>query len=273
MATPRAKVALTGVQETLLIPLYAKAMGSSWPNPIFADPKAEEILQSVEYDFSQLSIARKVVITMCIRAARFDTYAREFLASQPQAVVLHLGCGLDSRCLRVPHDDAQWYDLDLPEVIALRRIFYEETPTYHMIACSVTDPGWVDAVAASGRPVFAIAEGLLMYLKEAEVKALVLKLRKAFPGCHLACDVYSTLTVRQARRITPLQRTGAVVQWGIDDARTIETWAPGIRLREEWYFTQAEEIARLNPAYRLGIRIAGLFPAARKAERILYFTL
>lgn len=273
VSNKRESVLLTEEQETLLIPLYAKATESQRPNPIFVDPKAQEILGRVEYDFARLKIPRKTSITLCIRANNLDAYTRQFLFEHPNGVVVHLGCGLDSRCLRVEHEGAEWYDLDLPPVIDLRRKFYAEAPGYHLLASSVTDLSWTDAVAARGRPVLVVAEGLLMYLPETEVKALFLKLREAFSSCELACDVYSEETARRAKNIQSLKQTGAVIRWGIDDARAIEGWAKGICLREEWYFTQAKEIDKLGLGYRLAFRLAGLFSMANKAHRILYLSL
>ena len=274
MMNSRERILLTGEEETLLIPIYSKATESQRPNPIFVDEKAQDILKHLEYDFSLLEIPRKTAITLCIRANKLDDYARKYLADHPQCVVIHLGCGLDSRCLRVEHDEnVEWYDLDMPAVIELRRKFYEETPTYHLIPSSVTDLRWIEAISSRGRPVLVVAEGLLMYLKEAEVRALIIKLKEGFPSCDLACDVYSILTARHAKGISSLRKTGAVIQWGIDDARAIETWAAGIRLREEWYFTRAEEINKLGAGYRIAFWLAGLFKAANRAHRIFYLSL
>ena len=273
MTLPKEKVRLAEAQETLLIPLYSKAVESQQPQPILVDPKAQEIVQSVHYDFARLDVPRKTAIMLCIRASKLDAYVRDFLARQPQAVILHLGCGLDSRCLRVQHEQADWYDLDLPPVIDLRRKFYQASPGYQMIASSVTDLSWIDTIPAHNRPTLVIAEGLLMYLQEAEIKALLLKLREAFPGCELAADVFSVTTANHVHAHPSLKQTEAVVQWGIDDAHSIEAWAPGIRLKEEWYFTQADEIHRLSVGYQLAFRLAGLFPAANKAQRIVYFCL
>jgi O-methyltransferase involved in polyketide biosynthesis len=273
MANHKEKIQLTKEQETLLVPLYSRAVESRQPNPIFADAKAQEILEQVEYDFTRLNIPRKTAVTLCIRAKKIDAYTREFLASHPRGVVIHLGCGLDSRYTRIKNGEVEWYDLDMPEVIDLRRKFYEETDTYHMIPSSVTDWGWIDCVSPRGRPVLGVAEGLLMYLKEEEVKALILSLKKAFPGCRLVFDVYSVLTAKSVRKHPSIQKTGAVIQWGIDDATEIERWAEGIQLKEEWYFTQAEDIERLGSGYHLAFWVAGLFTAAKKAHRILYYSL
>jgi O-methyltransferase involved in polyketide biosynthesis len=273
MTSEKEKILLTEEKETLLIPLYSKAVESRRPDPILVDEKAREIVAQVDYDFSRLKIPRKTEIMICIRAKKLDDCTMEFLARHPESVILHLGCGLDSRCYRVEHGGAEWYDLDMPEVIELRRKFYQETDMYSMIPSSVTNLDWIDRVPRRDRPVLVVAEGLFMYLNEGEVKALVLQLKKSFPACELVFDAFSVLTARSASRHPSLKKTGASTHWGIDDAREIERWASGIRLKEEWYFSQSEAMDKLEPGFRFAFKIGGLFQAANKAHRILHFTL
>lgn len=265
---PKEKIVLTKEQETLLIPLFAKAQD----NPVLQDDKARQILNSVHYDFSALKVPEKTAVTLRIRAKQLDEYTRGFLAAHPDARVIHLGCGLDSRCLRVDHPQAQWYDLDLPDVIDLRKKFYPESDTYRMIATSVTDLNWINQVDVEEHPTFIIAEGLLMYLYEQDVMALVRCLRERFPGCHLVFDAFSELTAKRIQSHPSLRKTGASIHWGIDDPRIIETWAPGMLLKEEWFFSQSPDIAKLGWFYRLMFGLTSGIPAAQKAQRLLYFT-
>ena len=271
MTVPKEKVQLKAEQETLLITLYAKT--ENVPGGIFFDEKALEIREGIDYDFSALHVPMGTRLTLCLRAGKLDETARDFLGRHPQGVVLHLGCGLDSRFERVDNGKVEWYDLDMPDVIDLRHRFFTESERYHMIASSVTDLGWMQRVAAHGRPVLVIAEGLMMYLPEQEVKALVLKLHEEYPGCALAFDAYSTQVVKRITAHPSIQRTGAAIQWGIDDPTDLESWADGIHFNDEWFYTQAPEIEKLGFGYRLMFKISGLFRAARKAHRILFYTL
>jgi O-methyltransferase involved in polyketide biosynthesis len=266
----KTKITLTPEQETLLIPLYAKAQPG---NPLFFDPIAQDILSRVDYDFSRLRVPYKTVVLICQRAKKLDAVAKSFLAEHANGAVLHLGCGLDSRFWRVDDGQVEWYDLDMPPVIKLRRQFYAEQERYHLIASSVTDLEWINAVAATDRPVLIVAEGLLMYLDEADVKRLLLRLREVFPGCQLIADVFSRMTARSAAKHPSLKQTGASIGWGIDDPHEVEGWAPGIRLLEEWYFTQDPDLNRLHPGYRLAYRLAGTFGTVRRAHRIVYYQL
>ena len=172
------KVRLVAEQETLMITLYAKTLGS--PPGWFKDPAAWKIVEAIDYDFSRLKVKTGTRLTVCLRAMKIDREMREFLQSTPDGVVLHLGCGLDTRFARIDNGLVTWFDLDLPDVIELRRKFFSENERYHMIASSVTDWGWLDQVRVGRKPVFVAAEGLLMYLKPADVKELVLRLQVRF---------------------------------------------------------------------------------------------
>ena len=187
--------------------------------------------------------------------------------------MLGLGCGLDSRFYRVDDGRVTWYDLDMPPVVELRRKFFTETERYRMIAASVVDLAWMDTVASGGRPVLVVAEGLLMYLDEADVKRLVLGLHETFPGCQLVADVFSRMTARSATNHPSLKNTGASLGWGIDDPCELETWASGIHLLEEWYFTDDPDLAQLPIGYRMAYRLAGAFKIVQRAHRIVYYQL
>jgi O-methyltransferase involved in polyketide biosynthesis len=272
----KAKIKLSPEQETLLITLYAKAQPG---NPLLFDTTAREILNRVDYDFARLRVPYKTVVLVCQRAKKLDTVTRAFLGEHPDGLVLQLGCGLDSRFLRLDDVRGDWVDLDMPPVIELRRQFFAESERYHMIASSVTNLEWVDRVASDGRfgvrgvPTLVLAEGLLMYLDEADVRRLVLRLHEAFPGCRLIADVFSRLAARSATRHPSLKQTGATLGWGIDDPREVEAWAPGIRLLEEWFFSDDPDLARLNFGYRLAYKLVGAFQIARRAHRIVYYQL
>lgn len=266
----KTKITLNPEQETLLIPLYAKAQPG---NPLFFDAKAQEILNQVDYDFTRLHVPYKTVVLVCQRAKKLDVVTRDFLAEYPNGIVLHLGCGLDGRFWRVDNGKVEWYDLDMPPVIELRQRFYPTNERYHLIACSVTDLAWVEKVEAAGRPILVVAEGLLMYLGEQNVRRLMLRLGEAFPGCRLIADVFSRMTARTATQHPSLKHTGATIGWGMDDPHEIEAWAQGIHLIEEWFFTQDPDLDRLSLGYRLAYKLAGLFKMAQRAHRIVYYQL
>ncbi len=267
------KIKLTEEKETLLVPLFSKAVESQRSHQILFDPKAEEILQHIDYNFEDLKIPRQTLITLAIRAKKLDSYVSDYLLRTKNPLVLHLGCGLDSRFLRVGFNKGSWLDIDYPEVIKLRRQFYNETSNYHMIESSVTEQGWLERVPVTDNSAFIVAEGLLMYLREDEVKRLFLNLRNRLPGSEIAFDAYSRLTAKGANRHPSIKKTGACIHWGIDNTSQIKEWDSGMELLDEWYFTDSQDIATLGIRDRILFKTMSMFNVAKKAHRILRIRL
>jgi O-methyltransferase involved in polyketide biosynthesis len=130
------KIRLTPEQETLLVPLYCKALKE---NPVLFDHKAQDILQQIDYDFTQLHVPRKTCLIMSLRAQQFDTYTQKFLTNHPVGVVIHLGCGLDNRYNRINNRKVDCYDLDMHQVVELRKDFFQGAAKYYMISSSVIE--------------------------------------------------------------------------------------------------------------------------------------
>src|SRR5512135_653252 len=169
------KIKLTQAQEgeTYLPTLYGKALDNRSADPILGDKYADEVVRRIDLDWDKKfkTIASGGRVTLPLRAREFDRWTQEFLDAHSLATVLHLGCGLDARVFRMnPPATVRWYDVDLPDVIELRRRIYPERHDYRMIATSVTDLGWLDKVPAD-RSVAVVAEGLMQYLSEKEAVA------------------------------------------------------------------------------------------------------
>lgn len=267
------KITLTKEKETLLIPLYGKAKDYNKEKSILNDIKALSIINEIEYNFSDLKIAEKTNIMMCIRAKMIDDYVEKFLLDKSNVVALHLGCGLDSRYMRIGNDKVDWFDLDFEEVIDVRKRFYKETAKYHFISSSVTNKEWIKSIPKEKKHYIVIAEGLSMYLKDEDIQELFGRLKKQIKSFTLVMDAYSELTARSAKNHTSLKRTGAVIQWGIDDPKMLENWGPDIQFIEEQYFTKTENNHYLDFGTRLMFGIANLFPIAKKAHRLLIYKI
>lgn len=132
------------VAETLLIPLYMRAKESRRDNPILNDKTAERLAVSLEYDYSQFDGAKLSEVGCVVRGWYFDRAVRRFIETQPNPVVVNVGCGLDTRFQRIGDRKAVFYDMDLPEVIALRRQLIPEQPGNIYIAASLLETDWMD---------------------------------------------------------------------------------------------------------------------------------
>jgi O-methyltransferase involved in polyketide biosynthesis len=266
------KVHLSGEKQTLLITLHAKAVESRSLDSLLKDRFADEALRRIDYDFSRLDLGPDGAISLAMRAKAFDDWTRAFIQEHPSAVVLNLGCGLDSRVFRIdPPAEVSWFDVDFPEVIEIRqRVYLARQQSYRLIGASVTEPGWLDEVPGDC-PVMIVAEGLMPYLAAEDAPRLVARLVAHFPCGELAFDGYSRLGLRMLRLTPQLRATGAEVHWAIDDPKTLEKVVPRLRLVEEKVQYDSAEIARMSWPARLTVRLWRYIPALRRIGRLLRY--
>lgn len=260
------KIQLKNEMETLIIPLYGKAKMSEMG--VFKDPYAEAAINKLDYDYSRLKIQNKTQVMLAMRAAIIDGFVQDFINKNSSCLVLHLGCGLDARFMRLGLHIEKWYDLDFPEVIDIKKQLYSETKNYRYISSSVTDLRWTDNIEATENKVLVIAEGLFMYLCESDIKALLRALKSKFKSYTIIFDAYSKLTVRGSKNHPSLKKTGAMVKWGVDDPREIESHIETAKHLKTLYFTDENVIEMLPKNYRTIFKLAGLFKSAREAHRV-----
>jgi O-methyltransferase involved in polyketide biosynthesis len=256
----------------LLIPLYSRALESLRPDAIIKDEKAVALLTQSRLDFSRVKQIKMndLLHTMRIIFAReMDRYARNFIHQHTDPVVIHIGCGLDSRFERVDNGRVEWYDLDLPEVIALRQKYLGgESGRYHLLACSILDDAWLDNVNIHPhRPCLFLAETVFVYFTEAQVKSLVLKLCEHYPGAELVFDGWRPFEIWTGNLQLSKTPYAGLMQWSFWNGNEIEGWGGGIRLLDERNFFDQPE-PRLH-SYRWMAPLFRLF----KPMRIFHFRL
>ena len=259
----RLHVDLTGAPQTMLATLYAKALDADLPKPILADRFARDVVDRLDYDWSKTAITAGNSPSVTTRSAHFDTWARQFLAVHADAVVLHLGCGLDARVFRVdPGPGVQWFDVDYPDVADLRTRLYPPRDNCRVIAASVTDPAWLRDVPAD-RPVLMIAEGLTMYLTASEGIALLRRIVTRFPSGELHFDAFNRLGIRSQWMNAVVRRAGATLSWGIDGPDDIVDAVPGVRLLAWLSVFESAAFRDVAWYYRLMGRAMSTVPALR----------
>lgn len=269
---PMEPISFQGAKETLLIPLYCRARDCQSPSSILNDTAAAEIVQRIEYDFGKLAISDRTVFLASVRARQFDQMTRDFLGRHPTVTVLHLACGLDSRVFRIdPPATVRWYDLDYPDVIALRERLYPARQNYALIGASVDDERWLADLPAD-QPALIIAEGLTMYLSEDQVRRLFERVVNHFPGGELLFDAYSKAGAGMSRRDASIKATGATIQWSIDDPQLLEQWRPRLKFIRKWSFGEAAELNRLPVGQRILYRLIASIPSMKHAHRVLLYS-
>src|SRR6056297_225912 len=207
---------LGDVEETLLIPLYMRALETARPDSIIHDPKSVEIVGQLDYDFEKFAGAWMQQIEVAVRTEIIDEQVGKFLRAQPDATVVNLGAGLDSRYLRLDNRQVRWYELDTPPVIDLRRRFYQETDRNRFIGKSMFDDAWYEEIGVTtGRDVMLIAEGLLPYFSPHQVRELLKTIADRLPQAKLLFQSISPFYVNSQQRVAGLNQTRGVLRWGI----------------------------------------------------------
>lgn len=209
------------VNKTMYIPLYGKALVSR-KGVILSDKKAEEIWEKECFPIRGKAKSKYLAYYMAMRARVFDEWTKEKLGEIPDAVVLHIGCGMDSRVLRVGTCANAWYDVDFEDVIKERKRYFAETDTCFMLSGDARKTDWLSEIPKN-RPVIVVMEGISMYLTPDENRQLIQNLENHFASVHLLMDAYTALSAKFTRFANPVKNVGVLKTYGIDDAKTLES--------------------------------------------------
>ena len=228
--------------KTLYIPLYGKALVSR-KGIILSDKKAEEIWGKESFLLKGKSRSKWLAYFMGMRAAVIDGWVSEKLEESPESVVIHVGCGLDSRIERVKAPCSVWYDVDLPEVIAVRKEYFSEDEKYRMLGASAMETNWVKELTKTENAVLVL-EGVSMYLSEKTIKNLFEAMSERFGKVKIVMDVYTELAVKMSKYKNPIKDVGAGASFGTSEHGVFETGK--IRFCGELCMTPDEMINELS---------------------------
>ena len=279
-------IEISDVAATSFVTLYCHAIESQSKYPILDDPKAVEITHELnkilsgsknrlEEDLVKGKMKKEMVTHIAIRAKQYDKYVRDFLENSPDGVIVNIGCGLDSRFLRIDNGKVMFYDLDLPEVIEIKKQFFEENERYHFISSSVLDYEWMSIVAEHKGPFLFMAEGVFMYLHRDDVQSLILKLRLKFTSSELVCEVFNSIWLKKPlKKIMDFKMQkelhlgkDATFHFGIRDSKEIEEWHDGIELLDDWSYFDSDE-------KKLGLlKMFGKIQFLRKTQWTVHYKL
>lgn len=264
---------LIGVPETMMIPLFARAMETQRVDGIIRDPHAVTMMARIDYDFSRFENSEPTMLGIAIRTEVLDERTHAFIATHPDALIINIAAGLDTRFDRVDNGRITWIDLDLPESIAIREQFITPSARQHFIASDVLDFAWFKQVEAlvpdaHERGVMLILEGLLMYFEEADVKRLLIALAEQFPTAEVLLEVTGVSMAKKQERQIAVNKTSAHFKWGIRHARDLESWDSRIhfvvdvsiydRYESRWLTMGLDFPAPLNDLRNTTLRIVHL---------------
>lgn len=232
------KVELGDIQKTLFMPVWARAVETHKNKPILTDNTAVEIIGSVDFDFSPMSenIPEISQIAWIARCKRFDLIVKDFINKNPGSTVVNIGCGLDTTYERIDNNSVNWYDLDLPDVIELKKKFLKETDYRKFISCSFLDTKWFNDIVISNK-VLLISTGVFVYFEETEIKDFIIKVADKFDESEMFFDVTSPKGLEIANQV--IQKSGldsrSFFKWGLIDKTIITSWDKRINLLNTFY--------------------------------------
>ena len=211
---------MNNVNKTLYIPLYGKAYVSR-KGIILNDKTAELIWEKEGFELKGKSKSKWLAYYMGMRSAVFDNWLKAQMEEDEEAIILHIGCGMDSRIHRVGTNGHTWYDVDFPEVIQERKLYYQEDEFYHMIESDARKNAWISALPESKNAII-VMEGVTMYFKTDELKQLLKDLTNHFNRVSILMDCYTNFAAKASKYKNPINEVGVTVVYGVDDPHTLE---------------------------------------------------
>ncbi len=220
------------VQETLVIPLFGRLVCSEHYPELFSDPEAKRICDCLDYDFAEkrrrMESAVGLFGALEVAQRQYDLRCEveTYLQTHPRAVVVNLGCGLDDTFRKCDNGLCHGYNIDLPDVIAVRNELLSAGERERNIACDLNDPRWMDEIDSSNGAVF-FAAGVFYYFRTEDVRKLFSGMAERFPGSVLAFDSCNRRGAKMMRS-TWLKEAGITdvsAFFSLEDERELEGWS------------------------------------------------
>ena len=239
------KITLTGVPETMLQTVYARARESAGRGAI-RDETAEQIIGSLDYDFSLAEKDTAMRSGVIARTIVLDRLVGAWLGRHPGTVVVNLACGLDTRCYRMKGYQ-HWYNLDLPETVAVREKLLPESGTISQIAMSAMDD-WGGEISEQTVPVLIVIEGLTMYLNTKDVQQIFAVISSRFEKATVFVETMNPMIVKRFKEKS-IEGSHAKFTWGVKNGSALAALLPDFRFVEE--HSLCEGMAAFAPIYKL----------------------
>jgi len=248
-------VDLGNVQKTLFLPLWGRACETKKINPLLVDKTALEIIEKVDFDFSTITqnISELSQIAWIMRSICVDGVITTMLEKHPKATIVDIGCGLDTTFDRIDNGHLLWYDLDLPDVIELRKRFIQENDRRKTLSTSFLEEKWLNKITVQDNVLF-IAAGVFYYFQKEQIQGFLTKLADRFPGGEILFDVCSPFGIKTANQMV-VKRAGlderSFLKWGLGHPKDILSWDKRFKLLRKIYYFRDKRIG-------LKLRLLGL---------------
>jgi len=250
---------LTDVSKTAIVTLRSHVLESQKNRPIINDPMAKYCLDKLVLlameDEKALLFNRKLSLSLtnhiAIRARKYDSITNDFISKNPSSTVVNLGCGFDTRYWRIDNKKCEYIELDLPELVEIKKDILKDHLSYELIGCSVLDSSWIDRVTSKGnRNFLLIAEGLFMYLPKVDVINLFKTFSERFYHSRIVLEVVTEKYTRGIWKKIAIMKVkkelgfapGSSYNFGVKNAFELESYGNGIKVIDEWSYVEDPDI-------------------------------
>ena len=250
------KVKVTGVPETMVQTLYARAKETKKQNAKIKDEIAAEIVEKLDYDFSKADKDNAMTYGVIARTIVLDRMVKQYLEKHANTVVINIACGLDTRCYRMKGKCLRWYNVDLPETMKIRSRYLAETGPVYQIAKSAMDDSYIDDIDYHGENVLIIIEGLTMYLCEKDIRKMFSIIEKLFKKVTVMVETMSPFVVKHVKEKS-IEGSNAKFTWGVKNGNELQRIIPTFSVWQE--VSLVEGMKELMPIYH----VIGKIPIVR----------
>lgn len=263
------------VADTLYIPLAMKCKETNKKSPFFSDSVSCSILDKIDYDFTKYNKAIRSSVGVCIRANYLDAITARFIRNNENPVVVNIGCGLDTRFFRMGEqitNKAIVYELDMPEVIELRKQLLPESKNNICLPYSMFETRWMDLLKEKhpDSHFIFVAEGVFMYFEKSRIREVFLNLTHCYRNAKIIFDVVSTWMCKNSHRHDTVKLTNARFKLACDDNHEFEKWNEKLKLLSAKYFTDFNDWKRAGLFNNLAMK---LIPTIKNSSRILEYEI
>jgi methyltransferase (TIGR00027 family) len=250
---------LSDVSETALITLRCRVIEAERKNPVIEDRIGRECLNRIKPLLSSevrnrimnRKLSASLTRHIALRSRKYDEYARTFIKEHPDGMVISLGCGFDTRYWRVSEKPWNYVEIDLPEVITMKKKILNDIIDYKMIGSSVLEEAWITQIESMQKEhLLFLAEGLFMYLPKTEVTKIFKRLSETFSSSQIVFEIVNerftkgiwkkTVEMKMKRNIGTT--AGTSYTCGVKKATDIEAYGKNIKVVEEWSYFEDEDI-------------------------------
>lgn len=233
---------LNGVSETMLQTLYARAKESEKPKHKIYDKKAIETIRQLDYDFSAADKDATMSTGVIARTILLDRIVSEWLEKHPNAIVVNIASGMDTRFYRINNQNIRsWYNVDLPDAMRVRERYIQDDDRITNIAASAMDKKWADEIGETAMDVLVIVEGLSMYLSEADIRQIFSVISNRFEHCTVFFEILSPKFVKKDIEKS-ISKSGAVFTFGAASGDEIARLAPNFKWEGDRSLVEGMEV-------------------------------